>query len=283
MVISVIVPFKNEECFIKQCIEALIDQEYDKDKYELIFINDGSMDQSEEIVRQYEEIILLKGKWGNAFLARNEGLKIAKGRIFAFTDADCVVSKDWLNKICQSMQDSSVGIVLGQRLFPSNSSVGLHYFQDYENAKMKYLIQRRLNKYYYGYTNNMAVRTDVFEKIGLFNNLEIEGDTDFIHRSLACDELGNIVYNPDIIVTHLEISRVRHWLKKMETYGQYNARLSKKLDYQSLAYKTKLDIFRVCAQANRYSLKGQMGFLCALALGDIYYKKGELKGLLNYS
>ena len=173
MVISVIVPFKNEKCFIKQCAEALIGQNFDKDKYELIFINDGSTDKSEEIVRQYGQIILLQAKGQNAFLARNEGLKIAKGKIIAFTDADCVVSKDWLNKICKSMQESSVGIVLGQRLFPSNSSVGLHYFQDYENAKVKYLIQRRLKKYYYGYSNNMAVRTDVFKKIGLFNNLEI--------------------------------------------------------------------------------------------------------------
>ena len=53
---SVVVPFLNEQNHIERCVRALLNQDFDKDQYEIIFIDNGSTDGSGEIVRRYAEI-----------------------------------------------------------------------------------------------------------------------------------------------------------------------------------------------------------------------------------
>lgn len=92
--ISVIIPVYNTERYVGVCVDSVISQDFDE--YEIICINDGSQDNSLEILRGYEKIhpkvhiISYEENQGLAH-ARNIGLKAAKGKYVYFLDSD-----DWM-------------------------------------------------------------------------------------------------------------------------------------------------------------------------------------------
>ena len=91
--VSVIIPVYNVEDYLPQCLDSVINQTL-KD-IEIICVDDGSTDSSYEILKDYTQkdnrIKLIKQKNKHAGVARNRGLKIAKGEYIHFLDAD-----DWL-------------------------------------------------------------------------------------------------------------------------------------------------------------------------------------------
>ncbi len=93
--ISVIVLFYNAERYIAGCIEGLLSQSYPLEQYEILMVDNNSMDASAKIVKKYTCIKLVsEGKQG-AYAARNRGLQEAKGGIIVFTDPDCVPFSNW--------------------------------------------------------------------------------------------------------------------------------------------------------------------------------------------
>ena len=88
--ISVIIPIYNSEKYLSECLESIINQTF-KD-IEIICINDGSKDKSEQIIKQYAEkdkrIILLNQKNEGAGPARDKGVEISKGEYLSFIDSD---------------------------------------------------------------------------------------------------------------------------------------------------------------------------------------------------
>ena len=93
MKVSIIVPIYNVEMYLGKCIESLIHQTYKN--IEILLVNDGSKDKSEEIMKEYalkdERIVCLNKVNGGLSDARNYGMKFAKGQYCLFIDSD-----DWL-------------------------------------------------------------------------------------------------------------------------------------------------------------------------------------------
>lgn len=107
--ISVLVPFRNEELNIQNIYESLINQNYPKDKYEIIFINDNSTDHSVKIISDFNKADNVKvisvpedySKNAHKKRAIRYGIENSKGEIIVTTDADCIHNKDWLkNLLC---------------------------------------------------------------------------------------------------------------------------------------------------------------------------------------
>ena len=140
MTFSVIVPFLNEEKYLRDCVNSLLAQDFSKDEYELIFVDNGSTDNSRSIVSKHKEIILLTEERKNVYIARNKALKAARGDIIAFTDADCSVCPDWLSQIYKGMNTANATIALGKVFLGRNPSLCLRIIQDYRNAIIEYLL-----------------------------------------------------------------------------------------------------------------------------------------------
>ncbi len=92
--ISIIVPVYNNEQHLKDCITSLKAQSYDN--IELIFVNDGSTDDSEMILEQEDGIILINKDNGGAASARNAGLDVSNGEYVTFVDADDYISENYI-------------------------------------------------------------------------------------------------------------------------------------------------------------------------------------------
>ena len=96
--VSVIIPVYNTEPYLRQCMDSIVNQTL-KD-IEIICVNDGSTDNSLNILKEYESkdprVIVIDKEHKNAGAARNAGLKIAKGDYLVFIDSDDYAEPDYL-------------------------------------------------------------------------------------------------------------------------------------------------------------------------------------------
>ncbi len=99
--ITVIVPVYNAARTIKTCAKCLTDQSFGD--YEVIFVNDGSTDESEEILKQIcaknDKFQFVTTENGGAGAARNVGMDKATGDYICFVDADDVISENYLKQL----------------------------------------------------------------------------------------------------------------------------------------------------------------------------------------
>ena len=121
--VSIIMPVYNKALYLQRTFDALVQQEF-KD-WELIVIDDGSTDESQEIIEQYvatdNRIRNKRQKNQGASQARNEGLKLACGEWIWFVDADDLPSYDFLNKAFSvKNDDDAIDLIIGfySKMFP---------------------------------------------------------------------------------------------------------------------------------------------------------------------
>ncbi len=108
--VSIIMPCYNDAEYVQDAINSVLSQTYNN--YELIVINDGSSDNSINILSKYKnQIILINQKNQGASRARNSGLKRAKGEYIAFLDADDYWEKDFLNLMVAKAEKDNVKLV----------------------------------------------------------------------------------------------------------------------------------------------------------------------------
>ncbi len=205
--ISVLVAARNEEKNIERCILSLVHQNYPKDSYEIIVINDRSVDATEEIindiVKKYPIVKLLSIKELSSNLppkknALNEGIKKSKHDILAFTDADSFVPPQWLREVSKAFT-SNVGVVAGYSPFEEKFSLTTKIdwgdlFLRYEELKnsLGAAAGIALGNAYMCTGRNFAYRKSIFERVGGYEKIKhsISGDDDLfiqlVQKKIGC-------------------------------------------------------------------------------------------------
>src|SRR5574344_1567100 len=100
--ISVIVPVYNTSKYLKKCLDSILSQK--GQNFEIILINDGSTDNSEQIIKDYQNkfpdiIKLYTKKNGGLSDARNYGVQKANGKYFCFIDSDDYIDKNLFKEL----------------------------------------------------------------------------------------------------------------------------------------------------------------------------------------
>lgn len=112
--ISIIIPVYNSEKLLKQCLDSVLNQTLNN--IEIICVDDGSTDNSFEILKEYEKkdnrVIALTQKNSGAGVARNKGVEIAKGKYIAFIDSDDWIEHDALEKLYNNIENNDSDMVL---------------------------------------------------------------------------------------------------------------------------------------------------------------------------
>lgn len=114
--ISIIIPAYNAASYIEDCINSVISQT--KKELEIIIINDGSTDNTLEIVKKYKDkrIKLFATKNNGIGKTRNMGLKKAQGKYIFFLDSDDYIAKDAMENLYKKAIDLKADIVVGNML-----------------------------------------------------------------------------------------------------------------------------------------------------------------------
>ncbi len=198
--LSIIVPAYNAEKTIGECVSALLSQDYPPDMYEVIFVDDGSTDNTAGIVKSTGAHYVYQENRGPA-AARNLGAGMARGEIILFTDADCVPKRDWLRMMVVPFKDRQVIAVKGayrngQRSLTSRF-VQLEFEERYKMLKKSPSIDMVD-------THAAAFRKSVFIKEGGFDSSFPHANNEDTELSYRLNRKGyKMVFNPDAIVYHL--------------------------------------------------------------------------------
>lgn len=127
MKVSIIIPIYNSGFFLHECLDSVQGQTL-KD-IEIICINDGSTDDSQKIIKNYQKndarFILINQKNKGVSEARNRGLETAKGEYIGFVDADDYIENNMFEKLYSSAKGRDVDIVIS------------NYYQEYDGVEIK--------------------------------------------------------------------------------------------------------------------------------------------------
>ena len=117
---SVIIPAYNAEKHIIKCLESILKDEETKQYLEVIVVNDGSTDNTEEVVKEYaqknSEIKLITKQNGGVSSARNRGLEEAQGKYLYFADADDEVFPKTLRYMIEVAEKTSSQLILANTI-----------------------------------------------------------------------------------------------------------------------------------------------------------------------
>ncbi len=201
--VSVIIPVYNDAEPLKLCLQALENQTYPQDLYEVIIVDNGSdtTQNIKELVSHFSQGKTIYENFPGSYAARNKGLSQARGEIIAFTDADCIPDPNWIqNGVRKLLEVPNCGLVAGRiEIFFRDS----HYptaVELYESITA-FNQEHFLKNSQFGATANIFTFKEVIENVGDFNkNLKSGGDVEWGRRVFAYGY--HQVYAEDASIRH---------------------------------------------------------------------------------
>lgn len=217
--VSVVVIVLNGASTIRTCLDSLLHQRYPLDRYEIVVVDNGSTDDTPQIVRQYPVRLVYEQQRGYAW-ARNAGVRNAQGEVIAFMDADCVADAHWLSELTKPYADPTIGAVAGRLsgFFAENSTV-VEKFID-RTGLVAQAQPDRDGFLPYIATANASYRKEVIERAGLFDtSLSSCEDVELARRVQLV--LGvQARYVSTAVVFHRNRSTVRGLYRFMQRNGR---------------------------------------------------------------
>lgn len=211
--ISVIVPIYNTEQYLPGCIDSILAQSFTD--FELILVNDGSLDNSAAVCSAYEKrdprIKVITKSNGGVSSARNAGLEIAAGEYLLFVDADDFLEPGYFEKACSLISGTDADLYIGG--FCEVHEADHRQIRRSIKYKRMYSLEDLLNRYEKDYpaywlslTWGKLFKTDIILDNGLRfdTRFSYKEDALFVYSYLR---FVNQVYFDDQIVYHYRIFR----------------------------------------------------------------------------
>lgn len=223
---SVIIPAYNSEATVAFCLESALNQSLSKEDYEVILVDDGSMDDTRKIAENYPIRVTQQEKQGPA-AARNNGATQAKGDILIFTDSDCELDFNFIENIIAPFgQDSNIVGVQG-----SYKTKQKEFVAQFVQVEIETRYQKMAKSEYTDFigTYAAAYRKDIFLRYGGFDvgfTLASGEDTEFSYKLHAHNH--KMVFEPKAFVYHQHPSNLRRYLKMKFFRGYWRVRLYRK-------------------------------------------------------
>ncbi|MEX2409825.1 MAG: glycosyltransferase [Candidatus Paceibacterota bacterium] len=206
--VSVIIPTYHDWKRLKICINALSNQTYFDDCYEVIIVNNDPKDSPPNLNLPSNFRIISEIKSGS-YAARNAGIKQAEGEILAFTDSDCIPDNLWIENAVKLLETGEERIAGHIELFYRSEKLNvIEYYEKYFAFKQKKSAENGASL-----TANLITWKRNFDAVGLFNeNLMSGGDNEWGWR--ATSQGIPIVYSENVIVKHPARYKLKQLLKK---------------------------------------------------------------------
>ncbi|HTY44719.1 MAG TPA: glycosyltransferase [Patescibacteria group bacterium] len=221
--VSIVIPAFNAARTIASAIEGCLAQDYPSDKLEVIIVDDGSRDGTQEIARAYPVIYLRQENAGPA-RARNLGWQKAQGQIVCFTDADCIPEKGWVTALVRHYTSDGIGAVGGSYGIANVRNIladCIHQEILYRHARMPVRV-RALGSY------NLSVRKDILRQVGGFDESYRMASGEDNDLSYKIHQAGySLVFDKDVRVRHYHPEDLLKYLRSQFWHGFWRVKLYK--------------------------------------------------------
>lgn len=186
--ISIIIPIYNSEDYLEEVIDSVINQSIGFRHIQLILVNDGSNDNSEEICLKYkdtyENIIYLKQENQGVSAARNKGLKYVEGKYVNFIDSDDKWEKDALLCMYNFMEQNYEAIDFASariRNFEANED---YHYLDYKFEKTRVINIEKEPEMLIFHVSSSIFKSEIVKNMEFDTKLKIAEDCVFINTLL---------------------------------------------------------------------------------------------------
>ena len=248
--VSVIIAARNEEKNIERCISALEVQDYSTKLFEVIIINDRSVDHTAEIIGKKTDLLSnfrtitinsLPNNTSPKKYALQKGIESSKGEIILTTDADCLPKPGWISGMVRAYSDDKIGMVVGYSPITLSSHGIKAGLSNLDSLSIAAISAGSIGA---GYPvtctgRNFSYRRTVFDSIGGFEGLwhYMSGDDDLLLHKAFNNKI-KISYSllPSTFVDSLSYESLN------EISSQRRRHASKGLIYYSLPGMTALKI-----------------------------------------
>jgi glycosyltransferase involved in cell wall biosynthesis len=232
LLVSVVVPTYRRPDFLERCLGALVAQDLDPARYEIVVADDGPEPETQRQVMRwaasacgrpairYVPVTATQGPAG----ARNAGWREARAPVIAFTDDDTVPHPDWLLEGLRAM-GHGIAAAAGRVLVPRPLGTPTDYERDIARMETAEFV-----------TANCFVRRTALELIGGFDERFTSAwreDSDLQFSLLRAQ--GTIVSAPDAVVKH-PVRPVGHWAQGLRDH--------RKIAFDALLYKKHPRLYR---------------------------------------
>jgi len=222
---SIIVPTHDRPQLLQLCLSAIARLNYPAEQFEVIIVDDGSKQASDPIISRFNtrlNLHLLKQSNAGPASARNLGAEHATGDYFAFTDDDCMPTRDWLWRLAESLRNKPDVAVCGKTLnFDDQNAFSIadqlisdylvsHYNRDPENAL-------------FALGNNLAISREHYHGLEGFNADFVTGeDREFCYRLRKMNL--RLIHEPRAVVFHAHPLTLKTFFQRHYSYGKGSCR-----------------------------------------------------------
>lgn len=223
--VSVVIASYNGAATLKTCLQSLENLNYPD--YEVILVDDGSTDSTQEIARMFPRVRSLRHDRNQGLsAARNTGIYAATGEIIAFTDSDCRADEDWLYYVVADLLHAGFAGMGGHNLLPSDDSAVAAAVMVSPGGPAHVMLTDRVAEHIPGC--NMVFHRWALLELGGFDPVyrKAGDDVDICWR---LQQQGyRIGFSPGGFVWHYRRNTVRAFLKQQAGYGDAEALLERR-------------------------------------------------------
>lgn len=192
-------PVHDDVDRLRACVAALLAQTHPD--FEVLVVDNASSQDVAAALPDDPRVTLLREPVPGSYAARNTGLASARGRVLAFTDADCLPEPTWLERAEAALDAEPAADLVG-------GAIELFYAGDRPRTAAElyefrhgFPQERYLRVDRFAATANMVTRRSVVDRVGPFDaRLRSRGDADFGQRVAAAG--GLLRWAPDAVVRH---------------------------------------------------------------------------------
>lgn len=230
--VTLVVPCYNEAGVLDEKVANCMQLDYPKEKLNLLFITDGSTDNSVEVLRKYPAVTLLhSSRRGGKTAAENRAMQHVDAPVVIFSDANTLLNKEAVKNIVRHFKDQNVGCVSGEKRILTGakdvaSAAGEGLYWKYESFLKK--LDSQLYTAVGAAGELVAFRTPLFEAMPEDTILD-----DFIQSMYIAAKGYRIVYEPNAYAVETAAASIKEELKRKVRIcaggWQSMARLGKRL------------------------------------------------------
>ncbi len=223
---SVIVPSFNRLDEIKELLSSVEQLKFDRDKFELIIVDDGSTDATVAYLSEYKQktklrFSLISQKNQGPGAARNNGMDHALGDFFIFIDSDCTVPPQWLAQIDRHLNQTGSDAFGGPDSFrpdfsPLLKAINYSMTSFITTGGLRGKKGKKLAKFY-PRSFNMGLSKQLWQKIGGFGNLRHGQDIEFSSRIIRAG--ASVAFIDDAFVYHKRRTNFRRFYRQVYNWG----------------------------------------------------------------
>lgn len=221
--ISVIVPAFNAADTLAECLQALLSQTVSRSSYEIVVVDDGSLDATADVAKGFCEqgVQVIRQTNRGAAHARNTGVAHSTGDILLFTDSDCAPRPDWIERLAAAFDDPEVVGAKGTYLTHQKRIVARFVQIEYEDRYDRMGQQPRID---FVDTYSAGYRRQVFLQNGGFDvTARFVEDQEFSFR--LAEKGYKLVFVPSAQVYHRHDRDILEYVERKFNIGVWKARI----------------------------------------------------------